>query len=272
LSGRPFVDEVAAHLQTRFVGRVHRHLAECGSTNDEAAGWARTGAPEGALVTAESQTKGRGRLGRVWHSPTKESLYFSLILRPRLAPHRLPPLTLIAGIAVAEAIEAEKAVVELKWPNDLLLGGQKVAGILTEMSCRGMAVEQVVLGIGVNLNMSGFPPELEAMATSLRRSTGREIDRARFTARLCSHLERLYQRFLAEGPAPLLPEWRRRATLFGRTVEVLSSEGRVCGIAESLDDEGALILRTDKGPIKIVAGEVETTRGDASVAGGGKDG
>lgn len=260
MSDPHFVDEVASELQTLFVGRVHRHLPECRSTNDEAAAWARRGAPEGALVTADTQTKGRGRLGRVWHSPLGESLYFSLVLRPRLAPHRLPPLTLVAGIAVAEAIESEGVAVELKWPNDLLISGRKVAGILTEMSCRGLSVEQVVLGIGVNLNVSKFPPELEKSATSLHSATGRRIDPARFTARLCGRLESLYRRFLAEGPAPLFPEWRRRATLFGRTVEVLTPEGRVRGVAEALDDEGALILRTNEGPIKIFAGEVVQVR------------
>jgi BirA family biotin operon repressor/biotin-[acetyl-CoA-carboxylase] ligase len=253
---RTFIDEVADQLQTLFVCRLHRHFVECGSTNDEAAAWARRSAPEGAVVTADAQTKGRGRLGRTWHSPARESLYFSLIVRPRLAPHRLPPLTLIAAIAVAETIEDEGRIVELKWPNDLLIDGCKVAGILTEMSCRGAQAEQVIIGIGVNLNVCTFPPELEKRATSLFQATGHAVDRARFTARLCHHLETCYRRFLAVGPAELLPEWRRRATLFGRPVDVLGSDGRIRGIAESVDDEGALNLRTPTGTIKVVAGEV----------------
>ncbi len=137
LDGEPDALDAAVvqpRLATDWLGRAWRHLPTTGSTNDEAAAWARAGAPAGAVVVADAQTRGRGRLGRRWHSPSGASLYFSVVLRPPLPPHRVPPLTLAAGVAVAEALTALDITPQLKWPNDVLLDGKKVAGILTEMS------------------------------------------------------------------------------------------------------------------------------------------
>src|SRR4051794_14278733 len=160
-------DELPSLLQTRWLGRAYRHLAECRSTNDEAAAWARAGAPHGALVIADAQTGGRGRLGRTWHSPPGENLYFSTVLRPEIPPHRAPPLTLAVGVALADAVREAGCDAQLKWPNDLLLDGKKVAGILTEMTTSGGRVEFVVIGIGVNLDARAFPAELDGRATSI---------------------------------------------------------------------------------------------------------
>ncbi|HEY2749156.1 MAG TPA: biotin--[acetyl-CoA-carboxylase] ligase, partial [Polyangia bacterium] len=162
LDGEPdalTADVVGARLTTAWLGRAWRHLPRVGSTNDEAAAWARaaTAAPHGAVVVADAQDAGRGRLGRKWHSPQGESLYLSVVLRPPLPPHRVPPLTLAAGIAVAEALVAYEVTPALKWPNDVQLDGKKVAGILTEMSADLDRVHHLVVGIGVNLNGRAFP-------------------------------------------------------------------------------------------------------------------
>jgi BirA family biotin operon repressor/biotin-[acetyl-CoA-carboxylase] ligase len=184
-------------METAWLGRAWRALDECGSTNDEAAAWARAGAPAGAVVTAETQTRGRGQQGRAWHSPPGASLYLSVVLRPPLAPVKLPPLTLAVGVALAETAALFGVTPSLKWPNDLLLDGKKAAGILSESACQGGRLEHVIVGIGVNLNVAEFPPELAEIATSLGRVRGAAVDRAEFVARLCERLELWHDRFVA---------------------------------------------------------------------------
>ena len=243
-------------LGTVWLGRSWRHLSSCGSTNDEAAAWALAGAPHGAVVVADHQERGRGRQGRVWHSESADSLYFSTVLRPPLVPMQVPPLTLCAGVAVAEALARFEVTPSLKWPNDLLIDGKKIAGILTEMSAadpRGR-VDHVILGIGVNLNTETWPPELGELATSLRQARGgRSVDRAIFAATLCERLEHWYDRFISDGPSAVSQGWRRFAAFFGRRVRA----GALEGVAESLDDDGALVLRLDDGQARrITSGEV----------------
>ena len=269
----------AARLTTRNFGRVARLLDRCGSTNDEAAAWARAAlgdqgagrAPEGAVVIAAEQSGGRGRLGRRWHSPPGESLYLSLVLRPRIAPHLAPPLALVAAVALAEAVEAAGAAPELKWPNDVLLDGRKLAGILIEMATSGATqghviehvIEHVIVGIGVNLRTTVFPEELGGRATSLALALpGLSTDDARldplaFGAALLGYLEVWYHRFLDEGPAPVVAAWKRRARLLGRHVTVHSGNEHHSGVAEDLDPDGALVLRLDSGArLRVVAGEI----------------
>ena len=250
-------DVVAARLTTAWLGRAWRHLARVESTNDEAAAWARTGAPAGAIVVADEQTRGRGRLGRRWHSPPGASLYLSAVLRPPLAPHRVPPLTLAAGVAVAEALVQFDVAPALKWPNDVLVDGKKVAGILTEMSADLDRVHHVVVGIGVNLNLRAFPEELAAIATSLAMVRGTTVARAEFAAALCARLEHWHDRFVADGAAPVVAAWRQHARFFGKRVQVTAGRDRMEGIAEDLDEDGALRLKLDDGrTLRVVAGEL----------------
>jgi BirA family transcriptional regulator, biotin operon repressor / biotin---[acetyl-CoA-carboxylase] ligase len=250
-------DVVAGKLTTAWLGRAWRHEATVESTNDEAAAWARAGAPAGAVVVADEQTRGRGRLGRRWHSPAGASLYLSAVLRPPLPPHRVPPLTLAAGVAVAEALVAFDVVPALKWPNDVQLDGKKVAGILTEMSADLDRVHHVVVGIGVNLNVDAFPEELQAIATSLAIGRGAPVSRAEFAATLCARLEHQVDRFVADGSAGVVAAWKQHARFFGRRVSVTAGRDRMEGIAEDLDDDGALRLRLDDGRVqRIVAGEL----------------
>jgi BirA family biotin operon repressor/biotin-[acetyl-CoA-carboxylase] ligase len=253
---RPLTAEVMAPLvETAWLGRAWRYVARCGSTNDEAAAWARAGAPTGAVVVASAQEAGRGRLGRRWHSPPDENLYFSVVLRPPLPPSRLPPLTLAAGVALVEAMARVDVAARLKWPNDLVVDGRKVAGLLAEMSCQGARVERVVLGIGVNVDASQFPDEL--CATSLRLARGAPVDGALFAASLCQRLEAWHDRFVADGAAPVVQAWRAAALPFGKRVTVSSCAERLSGVALDLDEDGALLLRLDDGRVeRITAGDV----------------
>ena len=262
LDGEPdalSADVVGARLTTAWLGRAWRHVARVGSTNDAAAAWARAEepAPHGAVVVADAQDAGRGRLGRKWHSPPGESLYFSVVLRPPLPPHRVPPLTLAAGVAVAEALVAFDVTPALKWPNDVQLDGKKVAGILTEMSADLDRVHHLVVGIGVNLNTREFPDELAAIATSLAAARGAAVARADFAAALCARLEAWVDLFVADGAAAVVAAWKQHARFFGQRVRVTAGRDRVEGVAEDLEDDGALRLRLDDGrAYRVVAGEV----------------
>jgi len=199
---------VNVELSTEWLGREWRWLPECGSTNDEAAAWARAGAPTGAVVVADAQTKGRGRLGRSWHSAAGAALFFSTVMRPKVEVAKLPPLTLAVGVALAETVARFDVSPTLKWPNDLLVRGKKLAGILTESACQGARLLHVVVGIGVNLNVDEFPPELSAIATSLHRERGAAVDRAAFTSCLCERLEVWHDRFVAGGLDDVMTAWR----------------------------------------------------------------
>ncbi len=223
---------------------------------------ARSGAPEGTTVVAERQTAGRGRLGRTWHSPAGVNLYCTVILRPAVAPTAVPQLALVAGLAVADAVREVAALAPaLKWPNDVVLGGRKVAGILTELEAELERVHFVLAGIGVNVNLEVFPPELAERATSLRLERGRPVDRAAVAAGLLAALEERYRRFLAGGFAAMRSEWESCSALTGKEVRVTTPEGAVAGRVLGVDDDGALRLSGPRGEVRVVAGEVRVPGG-----------
>jgi BirA family biotin operon repressor/biotin-[acetyl-CoA-carboxylase] ligase len=256
--------ELAPHL-TGSWRRVHWY-EEIDSTQRVARELARDGAPEGTVVIAEAQTAGRGRLGRVWHSPPGLNLYCSIVLRPALAPNAVPQIALVCGVAVAAAIEqATGQRSAIKWPNDVLLGGRKVAGILVEMDSELERVRHVIPGIGVNLNApaSAFPRALRTKAGSLLAVTGRRVDRAAFTAGLLAALEARYGRFLTEGFASSVrAEWESLSCLTGTHVRVVASDGELAGTVVGLDADGALRLQQESGrELRVVAGEVTVVGG-----------
>jgi BirA family biotin operon repressor/biotin-[acetyl-CoA-carboxylase] ligase len=254
--------ELAPHLRGNW--REVHWFETVDSTQRVARELARAGAPEGTIVVAEGQTAGRGRLGRSWHAPPGMNLYCSILLRPPLPPAAVPQIALVAGTAVAAAIAEETGVrPAIKWPNDVLLGGRKVAGILTEMDSEVERVHHVIAGIGVNLNAprASFPPELRPKASSLLAATGRRVDRAAFTARLLAALEARYGRYLSVGFSSVRSEWESFSCLTGTEVRVASPSGELTGRVLGLDDDGALRLRRAGGRVvRIVAGEV-TVRG-----------
>ena len=249
----------SAALGPHLTGRWRRIVwfAETDSTQRVARDLAHDGAEEGTIVIAEAQSAGRGRLGRSWHSPPGTNLYCSIVLRPPLPPGGVPQLALVLGLAAADAVAAVAGLeVGLKWPNDVVLDGRKAAGILTEMEAEVERVHHVVAGLGVNVNAEAFPPELAATATSLRLAAGRPVDRAVLTAALLAAVERRYDRFVAEGFAPVRREWEQRSWLGGKEVRVASPEGELHGRVLGLDDDGALRLETPVGLRRVVAGEV----------------
>lgn len=243
-------------ITARWLGSTRHDLASCGSTNDEAERLAREGAAHGTVVTAARQTSGRGRADHQWFSPEADNLYLSCVLRPELEPAAVPPITLAAGIGVCDTVNSWGAHASLRWPNDVFVMGRKIAGILTEMSSRGSKVEYVVLGVGVNVNMSStdLPPDIADTAISLRTAlAGRRVDRARFTEVLLLHLERWLDRFFQGGIAAISGPWLERAQLAGRRIRTDSATG----IARGLDRDGALLVEDDRGKVhRVVAGDV----------------
>lgn len=247
--------ELAPHLRGSW--RRIEWRDELDSTQRLARELARGGAEEGTTVIAERQTAGRGRLGRQWHSPPGLNLYCSVVLRPALAPSAVPCVALIAGLAVVDAVRAVAGLAgTLKWPNDVLLDGRKVAGVLTEMEAEIERVRFVIAGIGVNVNATDFPPELARKATSLGLAGARPVDRAAFTAGLLAALEGRYRRFLAAGFAAMRWEWEACSALTGKEVRVTAPEGEVAGRVLGVDDDGALRLAGPRGEFRVVAGEV----------------
>ena len=260
------------------LGASWHHLTSCGSTSDELLRHGRAGAPEGTVVTADAQDRGRGRLGRTWFSPPGENLYLSVLLRPPLAPPRTPFLTLCAGVALAEAAAAELTaprarpadsaappIAQLKWPNDLLLGRRggplrKAGGILTELVCSGGRVDFVVIGIGVNVNCLHFPPEL--VATSLRAMMPPPpplLSVRDFATRLLAHLQDRYEQFLAAGPGPILRAFEAHADYLGQPAPLTVHTGDrvLTGTPVGLADDGALLIRDAAGQLhQVVAGEI----------------
>ncbi len=255
--------ELRPLLNTHDVGHVLHWFAEVGSTNDVAKQLADEGASHGEVVVAESQTAGRGRRGRAWASPAGRNLYASVVLRPELPPTRAPELTLLASVALCQAVrQAGVTAASIKWPNDVLAHGKKLAGILTEMGAELDQVQWVVLGFGVNVNAGpeDFPPEVRDLATSLAIERGEPVPRALFAAAALTTLEEWLDRHAAEGFAPVRDAWRSMSDTLGREVRVTGAGEEVVGVAADIDEGGALLVRTATGLRHVYAGDVETLR------------
>jgi BirA family biotin operon repressor/biotin-[acetyl-CoA-carboxylase] ligase len=255
--------ELKPLLNTHDLGQVIHCHEEVGSTNDEAKALADAGAEHGEVVVAERQTEGRGRRGRTWISPPRRNVAFSVVLRPdELPPTRAPELTLVAAVAVCDALRHSGVEAGIKWPNDLLVKGRKIAGILTELSAEADRVHWVVLGVGVNVNArrEDFPAELRGEATSLLLERGQPVPRALFLAACLTGLEDWYDRHAEEGLEPILAAWKERSVTLGRQVSVRTDGGEVVGTAEDLDLDGALLVRTAEGLTRVSSGDVALLR------------
>ena len=244
----------------RVVGRDIRVFEETGSTNDVVEKLARDGVAEGVVVFAETQTKGRGRLGRKWVSPPRKGLWFSVLLRPELRPAAVTQLTVAAATALTRAIRKQTELQpQVKWPNDILIKGRKIAGVLTELSAELDRVKHVILGIGVDVNLtaSDLPPEVRKLATSMRIESGRTYRRADLAAAILTELDRDYSRIREGDFGGIAEEWGRQCATLGQQVRI-ETGGRVLeGRAEALDQDGALLLRTDHGHLeRIIGGDV----------------
>jgi BirA family biotin operon repressor/biotin-[acetyl-CoA-carboxylase] ligase len=247
-------------LRSRWLGRQPVYSFDVvDSTNSQAKRLARQGAPEGTLVIAESQSKGRGRLGRLWISPPGKGLYLSVILRPKIPPQQGSGITVTAGVALAEALEEIGITPQLKWPNDVMVGHRKVAGILTETSCNEKGFFFVIVGVGVNVNtdLKDFPSPMGELATSLSLNTAKPISRAGLLQTLLYHLEQWYERLCQGAFSTILQTWRQYDLTLGSWVEVSLPRSKLAGTAQDLDTDGALLVRDERGCLhRVLVGDV----------------
>jgi BirA family transcriptional regulator, biotin operon repressor / biotin---[acetyl-CoA-carboxylase] ligase len=254
-------DDLHSRLgQTRVIGCQIKVFRETTSTNDVAARMAHGRAPEGTVVFAESQTKGRGRMGRTWLSPAGKGLWFTVLLRPAISPQRATQLTVAAATALTRAITLQTGIVpEIKWPNDILIRGKKLCGILTEMNAEMDCVKEVLLGIGmdVNLESGDFPAQLRKTATSLLIETGQPVNRAELAVTIMRELDRDYELVKTKQFEGIAQQWREHCNTLGRQVSIRVGNRVVRGRAESLDDDGALLVRGAHDHLeRIVGGDV----------------
>jgi BirA family biotin operon repressor/biotin-[acetyl-CoA-carboxylase] ligase len=252
-------EEIRAGLKTQVMGRDIAYQRETSSTQEIAKALAAQGVAEGTIVVAETQSRGRGRVGRQWSSP-QGGVYFSIILRPDMKPSAALRLPLVAGVAVAQAIKRDtKLAPRLKWPNDIMIGNKKIGGILTEMNAEMDRLDWVIVGIGLNVNISheAFPQEVEGVATSLMEAGGKNILRVKLLQYILFEFESLYHGLAISGFEPIRARWKALSNTIGANVVVSMPTEKVTGKAIDIDSDGALILAKEDGSLeKIIAGVV----------------
>jgi BirA family transcriptional regulator, biotin operon repressor / biotin---[acetyl-CoA-carboxylase] ligase len=260
----PMIRKLNGLLKTETIGKVIHYFDETGSTNTVLSRLAEQGASEGTAVIADKQTSGKGRLGRKWFSPPGMNLYISILFRPSIPACESPLLTFLASVALVETIKKTGVRnTSIKWPNDVLIDGKKAAGVLTEMSPRGERVDYIVVGVGVNINMTRAEIKREMgetarFATSLKESLGADIDRAKFTGDFLLEIESWYQTFNRRGKTSIIREWTERWGGYNKRVRVATEDGNLIeGIATGIDGEGHLLIKKDDGSaVSIITGDV----------------
>ncbi len=253
-------EEIESRLNTSWAARPVIYHESIGSTNDEARRLAEEGAGSGTLVVAEKQTDGRGRRGRSWVTPEKSAVAMSLVLRPPgLTPSHSSMLTLVMGLAVCAAIRKYPGVdAGIKWPNDVIAGGRKICGILTEMSGEVDYINYIVIGIGINTDVKAFPPELEKTAVSLHELCGEKPDRAELICGIMEEFEKFYEEFMkTQDLRALMDDYNRLLAGKGDRVRVLAPDNEHCGVSEGINADGELLVRLNDGSLeRVFAGEV----------------
>jgi BirA family biotin operon repressor/biotin-[acetyl-CoA-carboxylase] ligase len=257
---RLFPSEISTHLITRILGKKIYYFECLSSTMDLAAELALKNAPEGTVVIAESQSRGRGRLGREWFSPRHKGIYFSVILRPKVAPLQAPVFTLLSAVSVCEAVKRASGLdAQIKWPNDLLLENKKIGGILTELNAEMDEVRFVVIGIGINVNNEA--KSLLPHATSLKEEAGLALSRVSLLQEILRALEENYLVFQKRLAGPVLEKWRLHNQTLGRRVKVSAHRHHIEGEALDIDSDGSLLVRSDSGLVeKVACGDVTHCR------------
>lgn len=253
--------ELTGNISTKWAGQPVCVYESIDSTNLEAARLSRDGAAHGTVVVAQTQTAGRGRRGRSWESPKGSNLYFSLLLRPKIQPVKAPMLTLVMAVALARAIRGKTGCdVGIKWPNDLVANGKKLCGILTEMHLQKLspAIEDVIIGVGINVSACDWPEELQEKATSLECVCGRLISPGELLAEAMLSFEELYEEFILAGDLiPFMEAYNSLLVNRGREVCVLDPKGEYKGIAKGITPTGELVVETADGTCReVFAGEV----------------
>jgi len=247
-------------LAGKFFGQKLYYYSETGSTNDVAFSLGVGGASEGTVIIADSQNKGKGRMQRIWHSPPGTNIYTSVILRPKIRLSKASQIPITAGVAVAETLSKYcPDKVHLKWPNDVLIGGKKVCGILAQIKMSENAIDFIVLGIGINVNMSReqIPHDIKDIATSLSIETGREISRQELIISLYENLAKCYKQLVQKGFRPIKEKWLSLTLMTGQMIQVMFKNEKMEGKAAGIDDDGSLILLTNENKkVKVSAGDV----------------
>lgn len=256
LPDRLFPSEISSHLNTRFIGKKIYYAQVLSSTMDIATQLGIKGYPEGTLVLAEAQTKGRGRLNRIWFSPKYKGIYLSLLLRPKILPHQAPIFTLLTAVGICEAIKEITGLdARIKWPNDILMHQKKLGGILTELNAEMDRIHFIVIGIGINVNNE--KKALVTGATSLKNEKKENISRIELLKELLRKIEINYLIFQEKGAHPVLEKWRDYSVTLGRRVKLSSCLKPIEGEAVDIDTDGSLLIRNDSGVIqKITSGDI----------------
>lgn len=263
-------ESIEKRLKTRRFGKRIYAFERLGSTNHLARRLAGEGAAPGTLVVTEEQTRGRGRLSSKWYSPPGTGLWLTLILPPNMERNQLGLVPLLTGVSVAETVESIGLQPALKWPNDVLLSGKKVCGILAESEFRFDELDVLIVGIGLNVNQraSDFPEALRDKATSLSQIAGEPLDRLELLAMLIQTLERNHEMFSAGGRGQLLDAWKQRCPFIGQYISVRQESSELNGIFESIDESGHLRLRTSDGELEIVTAGESLAKESKSYVGG----
>jgi BirA family transcriptional regulator, biotin operon repressor / biotin---[acetyl-CoA-carboxylase] ligase len=264
--------EINCGLNTKVLGKDLRYFGQLDSTNNYAKKIANEGCPDGTVVVAACQTAGKGRLGREWNSMSDKGVWFSVVLRPKLAPGEVQVVTLAASVSVASSIERVTGIkAGIKWPNDIIIRGKKVCGILTEMSSEIDRINYLVIGIGINVNHSieDFPEELKDTATSLRISVNRDnslddysnseakFDRSELIREVLHDLEEVFKAISCENTAGILDKWRDYSVTLNRNVRIYYKDSEYKGVARDITPDGRLVVECSDGVVrKVVSGEV----------------
>lgn len=250
--------EIYPLLKTNYIGRKIIYFDTLDSTNTEIKKLANQEEKEGLVVISEEQTAGRGRLGRAWASPKYSSVYFSLLLRPMLKPYEVSGITIVMGTAVCRALRKYTGLdVKIKWPNDIIINSKKVCGILTEMNAEIDAVNYIIVGVGINVNISDFNEEIKEIATSLCIELKNDVSRKEVLAILLNEFELLYEEFKSNNLKNILDEFKVYSVTLGGRVRVISVNENYEGLAEDITEDGFLIVKKDNGDIKkVISGDV----------------
>ena len=252
-------NEIQNGRKTKVLGKDIQYYKEVISTNNQAKLAAQQDVDEGTIIVSEAQTSGRGRLARGWYSPAEKGIWFSVILRPHFLPQEAPKCTLMAAVAIAKAIEKiTELQVGIKWPNDILYNKQKLVGILTEMNAEMDCINYIIIGMGINVNIqkNEFPLELQQIATSLAILKGEKISRVKLLNEILFQIETLYNVAQAEGFVKILEEWKKYSVTLGKTVDVIGINDTFVGVAMDIDADGALLVKTETGIKRVLAGDV----------------
>lgn len=251
--------EICTKLTTEVLGTEIHYFTEVDSTNNVAKQKAAAGSPEGTIIVSETQLGGKGRLSRGWYSPLGKGIWLSVLLRPKFPPQEAPKCTMLAAVAVNNAIRMTTGIsCGIKWPNDILFEGKKLVGILTEMSAEIDVINYIVIGMGLNVNIERdeLPEDVKDIASSLSMIAGHPVARLDLLVNVLAQLEELYRLAQERGFAPIFAEWRKQSVTLGKMVDVYGIDKHFVGKALDIDADGALLVETESGIQRVLAGDV----------------